>query len=222
MLVFLKSFFKHSLSYFGLFSLLVGIAGMPDDLEQWYRWIAKLMNDPAIQSLAESVVAVTQIVNAPYSRIALIMLGLVLLAWPMRWFWRLRLKISFGGKLLMTKEAWIGGEEAVELVVSSEWAKLKMPHVTEQSPNALESLARGLTSQAKTVYGASNKEKSEIKFRAYVNSVLESFSEVNSRSFRLSKEKNPEYEIHALNRFLDAALQDVIQKEFGSPPSFKV
>src|SRR3954470_3613403 len=82
----------------GFGNLVIGLAGVPGDLDTWSQWIDTVMNDPLVVQLAGYAVAIAEFINDPWVRTALVIVGLLMLFWPVRWFWRLRHRLIFWGK----------------------------------------------------------------------------------------------------------------------------
>lgn len=69
---------------------LLGIAGVPEDLETWSGWIDRVVNDPLVQDLAAKAVRIAAFLNQGWTRAALTTAGVALLAWPAFLLWRAR------------------------------------------------------------------------------------------------------------------------------------
>jgi hypothetical protein len=101
---------------------VVGLAGTPDDIETWTRWVDRMVNDPLVQALATRAVAITTFLNDPWVRAGLVISGLLILIWPLRWFWRLRHRLVFWGRRIVSDQVWISFDDALEVVRNSRWA----------------------------------------------------------------------------------------------------
>ena len=73
--------------------LLIGISGVPSDVQLWAAWIDHIMTNPTVQKLADQAAIIAGLVNDPTFRLILILIGIVILAWPLKLFWRLRYRI---------------------------------------------------------------------------------------------------------------------------------
>ena len=62
----------------------IGLAGIPDDMETWERWIDEIMKDPLVTDLAERVVAIAEVVNNHWVRGSLIAVAALILVWSLR------------------------------------------------------------------------------------------------------------------------------------------
>ena len=200
---------------FGGACTILGVAGLQDDIQTWYNWIDGMMNNAIALALAELAVEIANYLNIPEVRIALVAAGLSLMLWPARWFWRIRFRIRLIWRSAMTEKIWVSDDEALELVKQSDWAKLRVPHVTDV--NLLPTLTFG----RQTVYGLPKAEKEKLKYEVFLKQVLESFAENNPTAHRVA-EGMTQFEASCLRKFLSVALKEELGKEFGSVPSYKL
>ncbi len=160
MVVVLKIWIWRFWGLFGFVSLIIGLSGVPGDIEQWSVWISAMIENPIVLKLAEQATYIANVVNQPISRLVLVFVGLVAIAWPLRWFWRLRHKIRIYGRSLVSENVWVSKEDAIEEIRRSDWAKLKEPHIVDRTP-LLErlSLSAATSNFSTTVSGMSDAEK---------------------------------------------------------------
>lgn len=197
----------------------IGFAGVPDDLDKWIRWIDALwawggtvMTDPQVVAVAEQIVVVAEYINLWWVRSLLVILGVILLLWKWRPFWRLRHRLWFWGKKRLADAIWIDGERALSIVRASDWAHMKRP--IEEPPHAFAIPL--FTPRPKEAYA--NKM---VKFDAYCKMTLQSFGDNNPNAIRHSN-GNIEYDEIKLQRFLDRAAQMLVRQEFGDVPKYTI
>ena len=180
---------------------LLGISGIPANLEQWSKWIAEwrqwidaMAYDPEVQLWADRAVAVAEFINQPAMRVSLFVIGVAGLTWHMRRFWRLRFKISVLWRKMVGEKIWITEDQAIDKIAQSDWGRLKAPHVTE-TRDLLYSM-KATFSRTDTIMGVPDKEKAEIKFNHFVKTTLRAFHENNPEA-KLGRFRN---EVQRLDR----------------------
>lgn len=193
-----------------LFALvIVGLAGIPEDLVTWQEWIDRAMYDPQVTMLAERAVAVAQFVNQPWLRILLVIVAVSLLFWGARPFWSLRHKLWFLGKRIVSDQTWVDEQAAYRIVTDSEWARIREPFV-----GIFDNLAvfgRG---------GISPQMRKTRQFAHYCRLTLKSFAKNNPSAVRDNNGR--EYEEVKLRQFLREALDEEVLQEFGDIPDITV
>lgn len=183
-----------------------------------------MMENATALAWAELAVSIADFVNEPMVRVGLVLMGLIIVLWPARWFWRIRHKVWIAGRKLVQERVWISHEEAMDLLEQSDWAILRIPHITERRSLIAEmfrSQANPNLVQDVTIYGISADEKRKKKYRLFLAETLRSFADKNSSAVRLV-EGQTEYDHAALGAFLSKALRDELKDEFGPVPDYKV
>jgi hypothetical protein len=150
----------------GFLSTVVGFGGVPDDIATWSRWIETAVNDPFVLWLAEHAVAVAEFINQGWFRIALVIAGVLMMIWPLRWFWRLRHRWLFKWRRLVAEQVWIARDDAIKLVKESPWGRIKEPNVV-RTVSLLDSMAMSFTKE-RTVYGMSETQKKLLKYEVFL------------------------------------------------------
>ncbi len=120
---------------------------------------------------------------------------------------------------MVKDHVWVSDDEALDYVRQSEWAKLRAPHITEASP--LTALANISLHTTRTVSGMSNRERALVKFDIFLRSTLRTFQRNHPAAVRES-EGQRETELNTLTEFLDEALAQDVQEEFGGVPNITV
>jgi len=183
-----------------------GLAGLPDDVATWQRWIDRITQDERFRRLGEEAAEAAIWFNQPVIRATLVLVGIALLLWRIPWFWRLRHKVIFQGKRVLADQVWINREKAIQLLWNSEWGQMKKPR---SSAFEFHSALTGVESQS---------ERRLKKFRLYLRKTLDSFAEDNP-SFVRPAENGIEYDQAALEKFLEHAVNAELFDEFGRIPS---
>jgi len=200
----------------GIVNFVVGLAGVPGDIGTWITWIGGFMHDPLVLHLAEIAVAAAGFINQGWVRLALVIAGLLMFFWPLRWFWRLRHKAIFRWKRLMAEKVWITRNQAIKLMRASTWGQLKEPLITGSI-----GLFDNILGRPQIVSGHTENNKKRIRFDAYVDLALRQFGETNKASVRTEDGKT-QFEEGALRAYLDKAVERELLAEFGDIPKIKV
>lgn len=203
---------------------VLGLAGLPDDLARWAAWIGPLMPPDLAERLPKVWAALAAALDHGGVRAALVLTGFALLFWHVRWFERVRYRIRMAGRSIMADEVWVSEADAMEAIRRSDWAQLRLPHVTEAPEAWQEMLARLMvpaSHQTRTVYGLSDAEKARRKYEMFLARTLAAFAESNPPAVR-EEGGEVRYERGALLRFLGQALDEELRGEFGEPPRHKV
>lgn len=203
----------------GVSIFIVGLAGVPDDLATWYAWVDAVVTDPFVLAIASKMLALAGLVNESWFRVALILIGIVTLLWPLRWFWRLRHKLKFRWRHILSEQVWISKLDALELIRQSDWGRLKEPRLV-QHVNVLDALAINF-SRERVVRGMSDWDRKILKYNVFVDRTLEKFAEANPRAKR-TVESGEEFDETALRAFLKQAMDAEMANEFGDIPTFRV
>ena len=215
----LRKIFVWARAAIGVCIAVVGLAGIPDDVATWSRWIDNLMYDPIVIALAERAVAVADFLNQNWVRGALVFAGVLMMIWPLRWFWRLRHRLKFKVRHLLAEQVWISRDDAVKVIKASPWGRLCEPNVVK-SVTVFESLAQTWT-RDRIIYGMSDVDKALLRYTVFVERTLESFCNANPTACRVNEGDN-EIDETALKAFLEMAIDEDIKNEFGNPPDYKV
>ena len=152
---------------FGAASAVVGVAGIPDDIATWTRWIDAMVSDPTVIWLAEYAVAIASFINQLWVRVALVIIGCVIFIWPAREFWRARHRLIFWVRNKLEDKVWITREDAIELVSNSDWALAREPTITIFDRLNSNMLRQGMTPA----------EKLNSKFLRLCEMMLEQFED---------------------------------------------
>ncbi|WP_147706951.1 hypothetical protein [Microvirga massiliensis] len=202
---------------------ILGFAGVPDDLETWYRWfdvllgwIDAVVNDPLALALARHAVTVADFVNQDWFRVTLVLGGLVVMIWPLRWFWRLRHNLRYRWRRALVEQVWISDEDAKRVMRDSPWGQLKEPTITIGY-----SFLDNLVGKREIISGLSEGEKKLVKFNAYISRTLDKFCENNSDAVRVVDGKREVDEV-ALRKFLDLLVEKELIQDFGDIPDIRL
>ncbi|EYD77771.1 hypothetical protein Rumeso_00498 [Rubellimicrobium mesophilum DSM 19309] len=123
----------------------------------------------------------------------------------------------------MADEVWLSEKDAIETLKQSDWGMLRIPHITE-TVNRFDTAGLAALlghSTTRTIAGMSDAEKGRRKYLMFLGRTLRSFAESNPEATRQVDDKQ-EYERGALLKFLDLALEDELEDEFGRVPSYRV
>lgn len=194
----------------------IGLAGLPDDLATWEKWLDFIMHDPAIALWAERAVTVAQFTNQWWVRALLFAIGTIGMLWGVRPVWRLRHKLSFRWRRLLAEQVWITAEDALKIIRESNWARLKEP-----TTPSFGSVWNNLFGERQTISGLSNNQRQGLKFDAFLSLVLKKFCEANPNSHRVN-EGSKEIDEVALRAALDKALESELVQDFGDIPTLRV
>ncbi|KIN72769.1 hypothetical protein [Sulfitobacter guttiformis] len=206
----------------GFLLLIVGFSGVPGDIDQWYVWIAAVVENPTIQKWAEFAADAAQLINEPIVRIALGAIGLIAIAWPMQRFLRLRYKVKIWGRSKMSEDVWVSHEEAIREIQESEWGELREPYTYETRSIVDTGALFAALNHKHTVSGMSPERKAARKFKIYIEATLRAFHRNNPEAVRQSKEGTSETELNTLRAFLQEALDREIIDEIGHVPNIKI
>lgn len=167
--------------------------------------IGAIMTDPRVQFLAEWAVSVANFVNQTPIRVALVIVGVAILVWRWRPVWDLRHRLRFTWRAFLGEETWIGLDDALRIIRSSDWAKLREP-----TPGLFGNLGIG---QGLTEY-----QRDNIRFGRFIAMTLESFEQGHSNAVRLQGDTK-EYAESKLRSFVDHALDAEVIEKFGKIPT---
>lgn len=191
----------------GAAGFLVGLSGVPGDIDTWNRWIDIAVSDPMVQTLAGYAVAIAEVVNYPVTRAGLVIGGGLVLLWPLKLFWRFRHRVVFAWRRALDQPVWIGRDRAHDLVAMSPWATSRqrrsekpksifdVASYTSRDPEALERLRM---------------------FGKWCGLVLKGSAEHNKEAYRKT-ETAEEFDEVQLKKWLDGRYQNDIIGEFGPP-----
>jgi hypothetical protein len=203
---------------------VVGLAGLSDDVAQWVEWIdaastrvVSLLGDPEVVALAEWAVGAAEFLNQWWIRIGLIIVGVLLIFWPARRFWRFRHRLGFLWRRVLAEQVWISRDAAIKVIKESDWGRLKEPTVvsTEDPFAFLPGFGK-----KKVVYGLSDTAKALLKYDGFIEKTLRSFCQQNPTACRCQDHK-AQVDEAILMHFLETAA-DQLLTEFGDVPAFKV
>lgn len=203
--------FKHLWAAFGVLTAVIGVAGLSEDLAKWSQWIDAVVSDPLVLAMARQAVEIAEFVNQVWFRIALVLAGLLMVIWPVRWFWRLRHRLVFWWRRRLEEEVWTDAETAYKLVRESSWAKAREPSVS-----FADAMARSLTT------GETPSQKSMRKFNRFCGMALEQFVAANPDYSRKTGDGTTQYREDKLRTYLKRAFDADVREAFGDVPNFKV
>lgn len=189
---------------------IIGLAGLPDDVATWSRWIDFAMRDDRILALAEKAVELSSFVNQYWVRAILVAIGLIIVLWSSARLWRVRNRISFWVRSTMAEQVWVSRETAYKVLESSEWAELKHPHITHST---LEALAF-----RQTISGLPERVKAARRFKAYLSATLSDFCKRHPSAVRKTDDDEIEIDEAELKEWLDKVLEKEVSEEFGGIP----
>lgn len=166
------------------------------------------MNDPLVLQLAGHAVAIAEVINNPLVRVGLVISGLLMLIWPLRWFWRLRHRLMFLGRRALSDKVWVSRGNAVKLITGSRWAISRRARA--QKPTSVTEWLRNAG-----VADPEEREKSRL-FATWCELALEKFEHEEVDVVRQASTEK-EYDEAKLRAWLsDRYTGDVID-EFGAP-----
>jgi hypothetical protein len=211
----LRNLFSRFYGFVGFALLIVGLSGVPGDIDEWYNWISAMVENPTVQVLAEFAADSAQLINEPVVRVLLGLIGLAALAWPMKRFLRIRYKFKIWGKSIMSEKVWISQSEAVQEIRGSYWAELKEPYVSETRSLIDGSALFNTLNQKHTISGMSPEKKAQRKFKLFLEATLRSFQRNNPDAAKQVEEGKTETELNALRAFLQEALDQEYSMKWG-------
>jgi hypothetical protein len=189
----------------GVATTIIGFAGVPDDIAQWEQWIDSFMNDPLVTTLAEYAVQISQFINQAPIRVGLVILGVLIVIWPIRRFWKFRQSIKFRWRRLVADRVWISREDANELVRKSDWA-----------------LSRRGKLSAPLIDFFSNKrilrDPEQIKFDRFVDIVLDKYYK-RARDDVRTEDGAQLFDEGPLRAYMQRIFDDDVLSEFGNIPT---
>lgn len=112
--------------------VLIGTAGVPNDLTTWRKWIDAVMHDPLVNELAQIAVQSATFVNQWWVRLLLVAIGLAGMFWGVRPFWRLQHQLKFRWRQALAEKVWIPKETALTLIKESRWGQIKEPRIVQR------------------------------------------------------------------------------------------
>lgn len=208
--------------FLAVFVFLVGLSGVPGDIQQWTVWVSAMVENPIVLKLAEAATDMAAYINYPFSRVILVFVGLIIFAWPMRWFWRFRYKLWIWGRSQMSDQVWVSKDNAINEIKHSDWGRLKEPYVGERRPIVDFSLLSQSLTHERTISGIPPSRKAAKKFQLYIEATLRAFHKSNPEALRRNDDGTEETEVNTLRKFLQEVLDSEISAEFGEVPGFKV
>lgn len=125
--------------------------------------------------------------------------------------------LLFRARRTVSDQVWIAEESAISLMKGSDWGRLIGPYGVDTGVFNFDSVIARFHPRV----DLSDVDKAHLKFRLFLKKVLAEFAEQNSTAHR-TEDGREMYDEVALRKFLAQALDDVIAKEFGQPPSFKI
>ncbi len=193
---------------FAVASTIIGISGIPGDLDTWSKWIDIVVNDPLVLKLAAYAVAIADFVNQPWVRTALVIGGVLMFFWPVRWFWRLRHRLVFWGKRALDQEVWVGRDTALDLVRKSRWAYSR-ERLAEKPRDRFGWAALSMQTDPA-------RDERSAMFYNWCMLALDQYAEDHDDAVRKS-EKGQEFSESKLRKWLDDRFKGDLRAEFGEP-----
>ena len=196
---------------------IVGLGGIPDSVNVWVRWIDKAvlwagsaMTDPRVQQLADKAVELAGFVNKAPVRFSLVIVGVSILVWGWRPFWRLRHRIFFSWRRALDQTVWIADDKAIDLVRNSRWARSRKRRA--EKPKSFMSLS--------AAWGVTDPEAQELDqmFYNWCKLSLEQFAKLHENEGAIRKiETGNEYDENKLRGWLGRCYETDLTAEFGQP-----
>jgi hypothetical protein len=202
----------------GVVIFIIGLSGVPGDIETWKKWIDNAMYDARVNHLAQKAVEIANFANQWWVRGLLIGAGLTILFWAWRPFWRLRHRFVFRWRRMLANQVWISRDQALKVMAESAWGRIKEPRSTTIVP--LTALA-GAFRQFEMSTGLTEDQKNSLLFRKFLGRSLDHFCSDNPSAVRES-DGNEQIEELALRRFLEASIEGHVKEKFGDIPRHKV
>lgn len=198
------------IGYLGIFTSPEDFQAMMARAPVWLQSVWESMVLPALIWLG----AAWEFVASPIGTVTAFALIALVLVVDMDKVARLTRGLWFNVRHAVAEKMWIDGESALNLLRDSEWGQLVGPSDVTYF-NALSSLG--------SRFGLSESEKKRIKFRRYLFATLRKFAESNPDAYKeATGEGDSFYDEVALRDFIDAALDALVEGEFGKPPDFRV
>jgi len=179
---------------------LLAIPDIPDEIAKWEQWLTDFVTDPRVHAVAVWASEVARIHNEIPVRLALGVIGIALLVWPARRFWRFRSKVWFLLRRTVTEIIWIDESKAFGLVHGSSWARYRF---NRNKPSVW-------TQPLMAGYGRDD------MYIRWCQKVLEHFEGQLNASRRAGDGKT-EYNEGALRSYLQELYDSAVLKEFGDP-----
>lgn len=189
---------------------VIGIAGLPDDVATWQRWLTRVIRDDRVVALARGAAEFGEWVSQPSVRALLIGVGLLSMFWGVPRFWRFRHKLLFDWRSRLSEEVWIDHASAKGVLKNSTWGQLRKP-----AQSLFATISMNFTDSM------TEAEKAQKRFNVFLDLTLKSFAANNPKAVR-QQDGVEQYEEGALRRFAEAAMLEEVVKEFGSIPDASV
>lgn len=185
---------------------ILGLAGLPDDIDKWSIGIGYVTRDDRVLYLAEKAVAFAEFINQPYIRFTLLLIGFLILIWRVPAFWRFRNRVVFAWSAKVSGVVWINRARALEVMRNSRWGSLKEPQGSwsDLVGNPMK-------------FGMSETDRARERYNSFLELSLDSFEDRNPNCVK-AEDGSTLYNEAALSKFLRNAMRDEVEAEFGNIP----
>jgi hypothetical protein len=192
----------------GIVLAVIGLAGIPDELAIWQRWIAEMMADPRVHALAVRITGLAHFIDQTWFRVLLMLVALLLLSWGITPLRQWRRHFLFSLRHAMESQVWINAANALDLVMNSSWAKARKARKAPPGGRFENFFAVGIDNPARDSRNA--------MFQHWCQEALKHFKDANSKSHREVGNKD-EYDEVSLKEWLVERYRDDLETEFGQP-----
>ena len=195
-------------AFVGILNFIIGLAGIPGDLETWSKWIDPITRTQTAIFIARRIVILANFINQEWVRVLLITSGILMILWPIRWFWRLRHNLIFLWRTAVENEVWLDASKAAALIAASRWG---------QSRRRSAAKPKNIFDYNSLISATNPQEREQDrKFKSWCEMALKKFVEETANSKKTIADKT-QYNESLLRNWLVERYDDEVISEFGPP-----
>ena len=193
----------------GFIGKILDLADRPDQVAKLEHWIGNAMTDPRVHATAVFVSRLLGYLSLWWVQAVLLACAVMILLWRWSPFWRFRENVIFQVRRAVESQVWIRKTDALNLVRTSQWARLRRQAAEPPADMFSEIRASLVRDPAK--------DARSTRFQRWCDMALTAFGEANAESNRQTQDGAPEFDEVRLKAYLQERYDGEVVAEFGNP-----